>query len=565
MSTAPSIRAGRFFFAVVVVGWAAFRAWVGRYVLNPDGVCYLDLGRAFADHRWSDAVNAYWSPLYAWVLGVALHPVGGSIRSELPMVHLVNLVIFLFAFGCFEFFLRSLLKKQDSKDCPTSLTIGLPPWALIVVGYSLFLWSSLDLITVSIVSPDLLVAGFVYLTAGLLLRIQAGAGLRAFAVLGIVLGISYWTKAAMFPVGIAVLLFLRFAITDGQKRLQKVALAGLMFATVSAPLVLVLTHREGRLTFGDSGWLNYASFVSPGGRVRNWQGQPATSGVPIHATRLIYENPATFEFAAPIAGTYPPSYDPAYWNAGRRWTFDPRAQVAVVIRHLMAYAELFLHAQAGLLVVCITLLLRSGKSGFCNVSGQWPLLALAACAFGLYMVVHVETRFLGAQIVIAWMALLVSIRLPKAIGEDALVPIGLTAAAATILISVLGSSAREWRGDISNAVPQIQAAEEVSGLGIIPGTQVAVIGDGNWAYWAHFAGARIVAEIMDSDADAFWSLPQEARNGVYRALRSSGAVAIVGEPPMPSLSLEPGWAEVGHTSYYIRWLGHERLLAEKQP
>ena len=55
----------------------------------------------------------------------------------------------------------------------------------------------------------------------------------------------------------------------------------------------------------------------------HWQGGPPGNGAPVHPTRQVATNPDIFEFAAPIAGTYPPWYDPTYWDEGARVAFRP--------------------------------------------------------------------------------------------------------------------------------------------------------------------------------------------------------------------------------------------------
>ena len=52
-------------------------------------------------------------------------------------------------------------------------TVGFPEWAVFAIGYSVFLWSSLTLITMQSPTPDILMAGFLYLAVGLLLRLWA--------------------------------------------------------------------------------------------------------------------------------------------------------------------------------------------------------------------------------------------------------------------------------------------------------------------------------------------------------------------------------------------------------
>src|SRR6266851_7534985 len=98
----------RYAAVAIIIGVGLLRVWVGRYSMNPDGMCYLDLGDAFFRRKWFDAVNGYWSPLYSWLLGAALFVARPSRWWEFPVAHAVNFLIYLAAFFCFEFFLRSM-------------------------------------------------------------------------------------------------------------------------------------------------------------------------------------------------------------------------------------------------------------------------------------------------------------------------------------------------------------------------------------------------------------------------------------------------------------------------
>lgn len=535
----------------IVVFMGLLQAWIGAYFFNPDGMCYVDVGRAFTSHHWLDAFNSYWSPIYAWTLGIALEIFGRSPQSELPIIHAVNFVIYLFAFWCFSYFLRvALFTLRTSESANTSLQ-HLPQFALWIAANGIFLWATLTQISVWDVSPDVLVAAMVYLIAATILQIRKTASLALFINLGVLLGISYWCKAVMFPLSILFAVIACVAAPRRQKRYLKTAVALLLFAIVSAPLATVLSLKQGSFTFGNSGWLNYSSYVSPGGRVRNWQGQPPASGIPLHATRKIFTNPDVFEFAQPIAGTYPPSDDPPYWNAGRKWTFSVHAQAAAIMRHLAMYTNLFLLDQAGILVGVLALLFCAGNLKKILMT-NWPLLAMAVGALGTYALVHVENRFLGAYIVLLWIALLWGVKLPSSTARNKLVHYLLIAVAASCLLSTAGDAYRLQRDSVNfSAAPHLKIANQLEAAGVRPGDQIAVIGSGNWDFYAQFARVKIIAE-MDGDAAAFWTSSPAVRNEIYTAFAGTGATALVTRPPLASL--DPGWIKLGDTPYYMRWL-----------
>jgi hypothetical protein len=533
-----------------VVFAGLLQACIGAYFFNPDGVCYVDVGRAFAGHHWLDAFNSYWSPFYAWALGIALQIYEHSPQSELPIVHAVNFVIYLFAFWCFSYFLRIALSTLRPSETANNGLQHLPEFALWIAANGIFLWATLTQIGVWEVTPDMLVAAMIFLIAATILQIRKTASLALFAKLGILFGISYWCKAVMFPLSILFAIIACAATPRGSRRYTKTAVALLLFAIVSAPLATVLSLKQGSFTFGNSGWLNYSAYVSPGGRVRNWQGQPPASGIPLHATRKIFANPDIFEFAQPIAGTYPPSDDPPYWNAGRKWTFNAHAQWAAIMRHFVEYVNLFLLIQGGILVGVLALLFCDGHLKKVLMA-NWPLLAMAFGALGTYALVHVENRFLPAYMVLFWMSLLLGVELPSSTARDKLVYYLLIAMAASCLLSTAGEVYRLNRDSAYySAALHLKVADQLEAAGFRPGDQIAVIGSGNWDYCAQFARLKIIADT--DDVDAFWTSAPAVRTQIYAAFAGTGATALVTRPP--ATFLDPGWIKLGDTPYYMRWL-----------
>ena len=95
--------------ACIVLG--AVQAWICRYAMISDGVSYLDIGDAYFRGDWAAAVNAYWSPLYSWCLGLALYLCKPSIWWEFVTVHIVNLIVY--AAALFSSFFHSFGLASD--------------------------------------------------------------------------------------------------------------------------------------------------------------------------------------------------------------------------------------------------------------------------------------------------------------------------------------------------------------------------------------------------------------------------------------------------------------------
>ena len=532
-------------FLLLTAGFGLTQIWACRYEFSPDSMDYLDIARALAAGHWAAIANGYWGTLNS-VLLAPLFRFHLSPQRELLLAHSEGILILLLAFFSFRFFLNSILDtirlRQDAEK--TELR-SLPEWALCVLGYSLFLWSSLIVVPVMAIGPDLLVTAFVYLAAGMLLRLRREAGLLSFAAFGLTLGLGYWAKAIMFPIS---LVFLAVSILKAP-RWKKNLCSVLAFAVVAAPLLIALSVPRGRFTFGDSGKLNYSAMVSPGGGVINWQGDPVASGVPKHPTRKITVDPSIYEFNGPIQGTYPPSYDPSYWNEGRRATFNLRSQLSVIAHHVPPVVDLFVVTQPSLTAGFLFLLFWNSRGFVSGLARHWELLTISLAIVALYMLVHFETRFVGAFVVLIWLSLFLSLRLPANRDSQRIAGLSIVALVVAMLLSFASNTAKKIvNGCPESAQSQLDMARQ---LALPSGTPIAVVGNGNNSYWAHFAQLRIVAEIMAPDEPDFWRRPEETRQGLYAAFQKTGALWIIGQPPSALANLlDARWKQVGTTTYY---------------
>lgn len=526
------------------------RAWIGRFSLNPDGVSYLDLSDAFVQHDWHGFVNAYWSPFYPVLLGIGRLALPTSKRWELPGVHIINLVIFAGAFACFEFFYVTLRnsvvgRKSASTENVVAL-IGESPF--FILAHALFLWISLDLITVWDVTPDLLVSAFVYAIAGLVLRFRDHPSWKLAATLGAVLGFSYWAKAAMFPLAFV---FMACGLLSSNRRLMAVKsgiVMAIAFLAVAGPWVTALSLQKHRLTFGDTGRLAYATLVNPGGVARNWQGDPDLGIKPVHPTREIASDPAIYEFAEPVRGTYPPWYDPSYWQEGRAARFALKPQLEVIVRHLFTCAELMLHQQNTLFATALTFMLVMGITGWRQAIGShWPLFMMSGAAFGMYMLVHAQPRYLGAYVGLVWLGWLGAIRVPNHLLQMSRYL--MCAAAVVLLIGVIDNTARAQRehGPYS-VMPEIVLSEHLDAMGLHPGDPVGTIG-GVGIFAARLSHAKVVVEIMD--APAFWRLAPERREIALAKFAQTGARIVVAPDPSPCPPPDPSWSKIEGEPYYV--------------
>lgn len=275
----------------------------------------------------------------------------------------------------------------------------------------------------------------------------------------------------------------------------------------------------------------------------------------MHPTRQVLQDPPVFEFAGPVPGTYPPWADPSYWNAGLQWHFSMRPQAQVLAANFASEIRLLLRAQPGVAIAIIVLALLSGGAWFAGLRELWPLVALCAAAFAVYLPVHVEDRFLGGFVLVLFLTLLAVVRLGAADQKSA----GYVAIAVFITMA-LGTADLTLRyathhlaipGSGPNSAWQdVVAAEQLQKVGARQGDKVAVIGDGTGAYWARLAKLKIVAEVMGANHGAaqFWESSEETKEKVYAAFASAGASLAVASCPSPAAN---GWQAIPGTDYRV--------------
>ena len=579
---------GIFWMAALVLG--GFQFWISRMAMNTDGISYQDMADAIARGNWSAAVNAYWSPLYPALLALGRILFRPSPYREFGVVHLINFFIFLGAAGAFEFFLTSFMRYWRGIESTgiAQQSAALPEWMLIALGYSLFLWSSLGLINLGIVSPDLTVALFVFLAAAIILRIKSGRnGAAEFVFLGIVLGLGYLTKAAMMPLSMvfcfsALMAASRRSVPSGSeesrtilqqigKAAPRVALALAVFFMIAAPLVVAISKSKGRLTIGDSARLNWAWYINHVPRY-HWQGIPA-AGVPTHPTHKLLSEPGVFEFDSPANVTYDIWYDASYWNDGVRPRLDIKSEFGQLRNNLrLFYLKFFFWQQFGIVAAGVVLLsLGWGKQLWAQLSEYREELLPPVAALAMYAPVYVEIRYFAPFVVILWLGLLAAVHFP----DEATRRRTALCAAGMALIFILGSlcfsitdatgpstlgEALKWKGSFL----QYEVADGLHSMGVQPGDKVAWIrptAPNRQRYdWARLGRFKIIAEIPGVAEKVFWQSSPDVQMRVVQVLSGTGAKVLVAtQPPTPDSMLD--WQPIGSTGFYLVFLSGSKPQA----
>jgi hypothetical protein len=460
--------------------------------------------------------------------------------------------------------------------------VTLPEWVWRALGYSLFIWTSLVLITIGVVTPDLCIAGLVYLASGLVLKISSRtASRRTFVLLGAVLGCAYLAKAVMFPLAFVFLATVMLSSDNLRKGALRAGASALVFLLFAVPWMATLSRAKGRLTFGDSGRLNYIACVNgvncwfPGdsggmrcgdiGSVWGVDEIEFPGGKMLrHPVQRIYDKPATYQFAGPVGGTYPFWYDPSYWQEGIKPHFDLRSQASALGRGIQSYWKLCTSVSLLLNVTaafCIFLLLAPKRLANIRFSAaKWPVALPALSALGLYALVQVEYRYIAPFVLILWLAAFAGVWLRSYERSRTLVAILSIGITATTLLSAVVFEVQNPAAWKSADPVYWQAAMDLRQSGIRPGDKIAVISLGpmgaNVPFIARLARLQVVAQV--NRWDRFFNALPATQAQVTEAIARTGAKAILtsAEPPPSQSGIR--WKPLELTDYYVCLLEQEK-------
>jgi hypothetical protein len=534
------------FFWVVGLAFAALQAWSFRFTTTADGIAYLDMSDVmFPGFDWSHVINGVWSPLYPVALGIGRRLLGGS--GEIQNAHYINVGIFVFAFLCFEALRRTI------KTCTPGLNTS-SAWVFDVIAYALFLWASVAAISLQVIRPDMLMSGFLYLAASLALTIRArGESWKNYIRLGALLGIGYLAKAPMLYIGLVLL-----ACTLNTRRLRdtatKAAAAAGVFLLIASLYFIPLSAKLGHFTFGQSGEYNYLYHVDQIGMYSETLGH--AGGKFENAPRVVVDHPPVYSFDTGERVTFPLRFEPARWTVGAKPRFYLPSQVAIIKENAAIYETLLLELSGVIAAILIFGFLS--PSGFRSLLTNWPLVLVGAAGIGMYLLVHVEERYVGAFFLLPCLGLIsgacAASRIPTRL--SALV-------AGAIALSLVVQVAWGVRADYRRYRQQptdawLRAANELSAKGIRPADKVARIcnrfADLNWA---RHLRVTIVSEAQFDRSNEFWSATPDVQDRVLRAMADSGASVVVADRRDGKAPPET-WRRLGKTTYYYQELAAYR-------
>lgn len=361
-----------------------------RFRMFPDGVSYVALAEHLLAGRWGDAINAYWSPLYSWLLAPFL-AAGADPFLAARSVGLLSALVVVWALG------------RACEALGTRSAVGGP---VVLATVPLLILAS------AVATPDLLLVG-VCLVATVLVACPAAARHDGAALLaGLAIGLGYLTKLIALPALVGVTVGVTVArwwsarrrgdhlLASSTLRRAAVTLAGT--AAVVAVWGLALTVSTGVPTIGTAAAVNLQVAAAD------------ASGSPIYSDGLfapatpaannIWEDPAALPPSSPADGGATDVAEPG--SEGPGLVASVRAEIdrrtATVRRSLTELERLrrfrLTVPMALALHVPVLVAWRRRRLPEATTALVGALLALSALTAAGTLAVHLEERYVWVTV-----------------------------------------------------------------------------------------------------------------------------------------------------------------------
>jgi hypothetical protein len=547
----------RFAAIAILIATGAAQCWRYRHVIYPDGSQYLDIARRLAEDGPVALLNGCWSPAYPTLVGMMLRALRPGPYWIFAVVQAVNFVLYVAAVFAFDFFVTRVLAARERLPADRG-GAWMSGGAVLVCAYAAFAVTIEYLLNVRLASPDMLVAAVLFAVSGLLVKAWQGGTPAVWAAIGALLAVGYLAKTAMFIVALMYLATMLALVPRGARRGPLVAAA--VFALVAAPWLVALSVRDGRPTYGDTGRLMYAWWVDqwPGGVL--WVGEPPESGAPTHPVARLFRRPDVFAFDWPTRVTYAPFYDPTYWNEGISARIYAARQARALKRTLTESLDIVRggYWALGPVLLAMALLARRWRP---LAAHAWALRLVwvpALLSSAIYLIVHIEARFIAGQIQIG-LTLLVA--LLGAAAKDRMrlervATIGCVLAACVTAGPVAAGAVRHtvrdlYGGEAAEPVREWQIAQALHAAGVEPGARVGVIGNTMDIAWAQVAEIVIAAESPVSELSTYVVSPPAVRAAALRSFERARVRAIVARSNDP-VFVADGFRRLDGTGYAVR-------------
>lgn len=532
---------------------ASVQAWIFRYEVSADSVSYFDMSDGVLyGQDWHRLINGMYSALYPFLLGAFRRTFHISPGNEIAASHLFGVVLFIFAFTCFEFFLAAAVRALEARTRILGgklASVPLPRWAFVSIAYCVFLWSAIQHISLEIPRADMLLSGFIFLAAGFLLRMDhQPARWKTYLLFGVVLGIGILAKEAMLPIGLLMLASTLFIVEDWRPALKMAPVAAALMFLIGCLYFVPLSLQRGHFTLGEAGKSVYTVNVD---QVRpHWylENIGSAKGSFLHPPRKIFSDPPAYAFPFPFRVTEPLRYDQSYWLAGVRPHLALRREAAAIKLSARTFAKLFRELGVVLGVILVLVFLCDSQEQIkAALLRAWPVWSIGLVGCVMYAVIVVEPRYVTAFLTLFCVGTLVGLPVPAGLSRK----IAQLAVIATVALLLLPVAHHVYAAYTPHTNESFEAAQALQGLGIKAEDRVARISPSNADLTVErILRAEIVAEVDKDRSVEFWKAPFATQQALLQAFASQGVKAVIATSPVFNAGNPSEWIHLGSTPYW---------------
>lgn len=339
-----------------------------QYIINSDGISYINIAQEYLNGNFADAVNGYWGPLFSWLLAPFLAS-GSTPQYMLYLSKILSLII-----GFFTIIGVRLLIYQFEieKTIKTSILFLLIP---------VVLFFSFNLIT-----PDLLVTCILIYYLYFIFSPNYSSKLINGFLCGFLGALAYLSKSYALPFFLAHYILFNLIyyfkdITENEKRkiLKNLFLGLIVFFTISGIWMGIISAKYGELTTGTTGTYTQA-LISPqlqGQQPMYYQGLLK----PPHKNAIsVWEDPSYIKMES--------------WSPFESWTYF-KYQINLIfqnIRYILNIIESFSLLSILIIIGSILFIIKSSTSASKNKI-IYLLITIILYSAG-YSFILVEPRYL---------------------------------------------------------------------------------------------------------------------------------------------------------------------------
>ena len=490
--------------AVAALLLAAF-GFAMRGTITPDGVPYLENAELFAQGRFADAIQGYWSPGYSLMLAPAAWLASGNRAVLLLIAHAVQVGL-----GVTALWLAMIAVRRR-----------VPVHTQRVVFWGCA-WVILRWLTLEFVTPDLLLCVLLLCFA---IRLPA-RGARDAAWLGVIAGAGFLVKTSIWPwLVVAVAIAIVRSLRDRSWRAFPWITTAVGGAAAAA-FIAILSVRAGYPTLGSVGPLNVRWYLGDVTRRT-----PDTDQGP-HATRraltLASGAVVTLHDLRPTTRTYAPWSDPERWANGVPPSAVPSLSIGQLETSWRQNAGEFLWWILPLgLGIGLIMAWSTGWRGRAPPGDflERPMFWVGMSAALVFLVVHAEHRLLAPAALLLLLGGWGDPALVKPRARFTWLAIALVASIGAQLARYLPSAASLARARTAGEQPFHEFFDRT--LALTPARDVVLVGPfGMWIgiLWRH--DLRVAAQVSGKGEQALNALSDAERLEWLRTQFGASALGV---------------------------------------